>query len=64
MTIREENKMNYDMLCRFKRLAEMLGMEADKLDDLIRLEKLDEHLGCQVYLKAECMQITGAFKLR
>ena len=32
--------MNYDMLCRFKRLAEMLGMEADKLDDLIRLEKL------------------------
>ena len=38
--------MNYDMLCRFKRLAEMLGMEADKLDDLIRLEKLrkKEHL--------------------
>ena len=34
--------MNYDMLCRFKRLAEMLGMEADKLDDLIRLEKLRE----------------------
>ena len=34
------------MLCRFKRLAEMLGMEADKLDDLIRLEKLrrKEHL--------------------
>ena len=31
---------------------------------LIRLEKLDEILGCQVYLKAECMQITGAFKLR
>lgn len=38
--------MNYDILCRFKRLAEMLGMEADKLDDLIRLEKLrrKEHL--------------------
>lgn len=38
--------MNYDMLCKFKRLAEMLGMEADKLDDLIRLEKLrrKEHL--------------------
>lgn len=31
---------------------------------LIRLEKLDEYLGCQVYLKAECMQITGAVKLR
>ena len=28
------------------------------------MEKLDEFLGCQVYLKAECMQITGAFKLR
>lgn len=26
---------------------------------LIRLEKLDEYLGCQVYLKAECMQITA-----
>lgn len=23
---------------------------------LIRLEKLDEYLGCQVYLKAECMR--------
>ena len=22
--------------------------------------KVDEYLGCQVYLKAECMQITGA----
>lgn len=31
---------------------------------LIRMEKLDEFLSCQVYLKAECMQITGAFKLR
>lgn len=31
---------------------------------LIRMEKLDDILGCQVYLKAECMQITGAFKLR
>ena len=33
---------------------------------LIRLEKLDEDLGWQVYLKAECMQNadTGAVKLR
>lgn len=31
---------------------------------LIRMANLDAFLGCQVYVKAECMQITGAFKLR
>ena len=32
---------------------------------LLREASMDEFLGdCQVYLKAECMQITGAFKLR
>lgn len=31
---------------------------------LIRLETLDSFLGCRVYIKAECMQRTGAFKLR
>ncbi len=31
---------------------------------LLRLHNLDSYLGCQVYAKAECMQITGAFKLR
>ncbi|MCR4710756.1 MAG: threonine/serine dehydratase [Clostridia bacterium] len=31
---------------------------------LIRLENLDHRLGCQVYVKAECMQTTGSFKLR
>ena len=31
---------------------------------LIRIANLDAFLGCQVYVKAECMQITGAFKLR
>lgn len=31
---------------------------------LIRLENLDRFLGCKVYVKAECMQLTGAFKLR
>ncbi len=30
----------------------------------LRLNRLDPSLGCQVYVKAECMQITGAFKLR
>lgn len=31
---------------------------------LLRLQSLDAYLGCQVYAKAECLQITGAFKLR
>lgn len=31
---------------------------------LLRLENLDSFLGCQVYVKLECMQNTGSFKLR
>ena len=31
---------------------------------LLRLRNLDPFLGCQVYVKAECMQTTGAFKIR
>ncbi len=31
---------------------------------LLRLAALDEFFGCRVWAKAECMQITGAFKLR
>ena len=31
---------------------------------LLRLPNLNSFLGCEVYAKAECMQITGAFKLR
>lgn len=31
---------------------------------LLRLQNLDAFLGCQVYAKAECMQVTGSFKLR
>lgn len=31
---------------------------------LLRMRTLDAFLGCEVYVKAECMQITGAFKLR
>lgn len=31
---------------------------------LLRLYSMDAFLGCEVYVKAECMQITGAFKLR
>ena len=31
---------------------------------LLRLTGLDEYLGCEVYVKPECMQTTGSFKLR
>ena len=31
---------------------------------LLRLQALDDYLGCQVYVKAECMQVTGSFKYR
>ena len=31
---------------------------------LVRLCNLDAYLGCEVYAKAECMQVTGAYKLR
>ena len=31
---------------------------------LVRLQNLDEYLGCKVYAKLECMQVTGSFKLR
>ena len=31
---------------------------------LLRMKNLDQYLGCEVYAKAECMQITGSFKLR
>ena len=31
---------------------------------LLRLPSLDSLLGCRVYVKAECMQRTGSFKLR
>ncbi len=31
---------------------------------LLRLENLDSYLGCQVYAKAECMQLTNSFKIR
>ena len=31
---------------------------------MLRMKSLDRYLGCQVYVKAECMQTTGSFKLR
>ena len=31
---------------------------------LVRLEALDGHLGCKVYLKLENLQVTGSFKFR
>lgn len=31
---------------------------------VLRLHALDKYLGCKVHAKAECLQLTGAFKLR
>lgn len=31
---------------------------------LIRMNNLDKYLNCQVYVKAECMQLTNSFKIR
>ena len=31
---------------------------------LLRLKNLDKYLGCEVYVKPECMQKTGSFKFR
>ncbi len=31
---------------------------------LLRLQNLDRYLGCEVYVKLECMQATGSFKIR
>ena len=31
---------------------------------LLRLKNLDDYLGCEVYVKAECIQVTGSFKYR
>ena len=31
---------------------------------LLRLSAMDSFLGCRVYVKAECMQVTGSFKFR
>ncbi len=31
---------------------------------LLRMQNLDKYLGCEVYVKAECMQTAGSFKYR
>ena len=31
---------------------------------VVRLPNMDKYLGCEVYAKAECLQVTGAFKVR
>ena len=31
---------------------------------LLRLSSMDKYLGCKVYVKPECMQVTGSFKFR
>ena len=35
-----------------------------EITPLLRLRSLDPFLNCEVYVKAECMQVTGSFKIR
>ena len=35
-----------------------------KRTPVLRAEKLDSALGCSVYFKPECLQLTGSFKIR
>ena len=35
-----------------------------KRTPILRAEKLDDDLGCEVYFKPECLQKTGSFKIR
>lgn len=46
-----------------KKAAERLASYV-KHTPIIRAEKMDDVLGCQVYLKPECLQKTGSFKIR
>lgn len=50
----------FDMV---KAANERIGGKVNRTP-MIRLEMLDERLGCMVYAKAECMQTTGSFKYR
>ena len=54
--------MSFD-LCRIQSTAERIAPYTIETP-LIRLPSLDLQLGCRVYGKAECMQLTGAFKYR
>lgn len=50
-------------ISRIQDAAERIAPYAIKTP-IIRLEKLDRYLGCQVYVKPENMQSAGSFKLR
>jgi len=50
-------------LDNIKEAAERLAPYV-KHTPLLRAEKLDDVLGCEVYLKPECLQKTGSFKIR
>lgn len=48
-----------DIKAASERLAQYV-----KHTPILRAEKLDETLGCEVYFKPECLQKTGSFKIR
>ena len=48
-----------DIMAASERLAKYV-----KHTPILRAEKLDETLGCEVYFKPECLQKTGSFKIR
>ena len=54
--------MSFDLI-RIREAAERISPYIVETP-LIRLRNLDRFLGCRVYGKAECMQVTGAFKYR
>jgi len=59
MKMEKNNVTINDILEAEKRIGEYI-----RHTPLLREENMDEALGCQVYLKPEMLQITGAFKLR
>ncbi len=54
------------MAVTLKEIREAAGRIAPYIvrTPMLRLRSLDAFLGCEVWVKAECMQTTGAFKLR
>ena len=50
-------------LCEIEKARERIAPYIVKTP-LLRLKNLDKYLGCEVYVKPECMQNTGSFKFR
>lgn len=54
------------MTLTFEKIREARERISPKIIEtpLFRAKNLDKYLGCEVYIKAECMQSTGSFKFR